>query len=481
MIDERDLRGMLRRRADAISVSPQDAPAAVRRGRRRIAATMALTAVTAVVVVIGAVVGVAALLRTAPRVPAVPDAERILPSAPSSWSAVEPPGGRIWSITAGGPGLVAVGSTAADGSGPAIWTSADGRSWTAVEGDIGASDFHDVTTGGPGLVAISIGNRGYVPQVGTDAPVWYSTDGLAWTQAAPDPVFEGALLHAVIAGGPGLVAVGADREGPQAWFSADGVTWELASVPPVPEGVYIDEDHADAWMQDVAVEGDRLVAVGSIALSMGPNSYRYDPVMWTSTDGTTWVEVDLDLNVFTETTEFRSVAAGPSGFVAVGRYLQTGSCCLETPGLWWSNDGLEWSSVSQGHDAFVADRESDFGVHAVAAGAGGYVAVGVDSRCRYFPRVCPVAEAAVWVSADGRNWARVSSDPVFRVGRTGPILMRAVAAWGSRFVAAGEYWAYEGEPPEELRDADPPTVLRYGLWISEAPAGRDETPAEEGM
>ena len=480
MIDEHDLRDMLRRRASAISDDPLNAPAAVRRGRRRIAATMALTALTAAAVLTGAVAGVNALLRTAPRVPAVPNDERILPSAPSSWSAVEPPGGRIWSITAGGPGLVAVGSTAADGSGPAIWTSGDGRSWTAVEGDIGASDFHDVTTGGPGLVAISIGNSGYVPQVGIDAPVWYSTDGLEWTQAAPDPVFEGAFLHAVIAGGPGIVAVGADREGPQAWFSADGVTWERASVPPVPDGVHIDEDHAEAWMQDVAVAGGRLVAVGSIAMSMGPNSYRYDPVMWTSTDGTTWVEVNLDPEVFTETTEFRSVAAGPSGFVAVGQNSQTSSCCLETPGVWWSADGLAWSSVSLDQDAFVADRQSDFGVHAVAAGPGGYVAVGRDSRCRYFPRVCSVAEGAIWVSEDGRSWVRVSSDPVFRVGRTGPIVMNAIAPWGSRFVAAGEYWAFEGEPPEKPRRSEGPSVLRFGVWISEAPADHLE-PADEGM
>lgn len=480
MIDERDVREMLLRRADAIAAAPRDPAAALRRGRRRMAVTVVIAITTAATLLVGAIAGVGSLLRTAPR-PADRDDSPVLPSAPSAWSAVEPPGGRIWSITAGGPGLVAVGSIAADGSGPAIWTSADGRSWTAVEGDIGASDFHDVTTGGPGLVAISIGNRGYVPQVGIEAPVWYSTDGLAWTQAPPDPVFEGAFLHAISAGGPGLVVVGADREGPQAWFSADGVTWELASVPPVPDGVHIDEDHAEAWMQDVAVAGDRLVAVGTIAISMGPNSYRYDPVMWTSTDGTTWVEVDHDPDVFTEASEFRGAAAGPAGFVVVGQHDQTGSCCFETPGVWWSADGLAWSSVSQGQDSFVADRESDFGVHAVAAGAGGYVAVGLDSRCRYAPRACTVAETAVWVSADGRSWARVSSDPVFRVGRTGPILMRAVAAWGSRFVAAGEYWAYEGEPPEELRNADWPSVLRYGLWISDAPADRDEMPAEEGM
>jgi hypothetical protein len=245
--------------------------------------------------------------------------------------------------------------------------------------------------------------------------------------------------------------------------------------------VYIDEDHAEAWMQDVAAIGDRLVAVGSIAISTGPNSYRYDSVLWASTDGRNWSEVPLDPDVFTPTSEFRSIAAAPEGFVVVGQHEQTGSCCAETPGVWFSADGLEWRSVAREQGAFVSNRGSDFGVHSVAAGPNGYVAVGVDSRCRYSPRVCPVAEAAMWVSSDGRRWERVSTDPVFRVGRTGPIFMRTVAAWGTRFVTAGEYWAYEGNPPERLRGADWPSDFRSGMWISVAPPEEEERPAEEGI
>lgn len=443
----------------------------VRRDRRERNRRMTAGAVTLAILAAGSLLTYAAI-RSTPQ-PAVPDEPPVLPSTPSAWRPMRSPGGRISSIAAGGPGLVAVGSKAIDDSRAAIWTSSDGRSWSMVEGNLGESAFVDVAAGGPGLVAITNGNRGYWPQDGYDSPVWTSTDGAAWNRTPRDRAFDGAFIRAVIAGGPGVIAVGADRAGPQAWYSTDGITWELASVPATPEGVYIDEDHVDAWMRDVAELDGRLIAVGSIAMRMGPNSYRYDPVMWSSTDGRTWIQVPLDATVFTSTTEFRGIAAGPRGFVAVGQHLQPPSCCAEMPGVWWSPDGLRWRSVSQGNAAFVSTRNSDFGVHAIAAGPSGYVAVGLDSRCLYFPRACIVTEIAVWVSSDGRTWSRVASDPVFEVGTAGPILMRTVAAWGTRFVAAGEYWAYEGEPPAELRDADAPTVARDAAWISEPPSSEE--------
>lgn len=379
-----------------------------------------------------------------------------LPNKPESWtrvqfSRIEAPGTtgsrdsegtQIWSITAGGPGLVAVGT---EDWGPAIWTSADGLTWNTVEQRLGSGWVADVTSGGPGLVAVRLANT-WPPVPGDDAPVWTSADGVTWSRTRPHPVFRGARVRAVTAGGPGLVAVG-DLDGPRAWFSSDGVTWELASVPPPPPNVAYDDvapdvELVEAWMQDVVVSGDRLIAVGTIGLKAGPNGIRYHPTIWTSTNGMTWTEVPLGADVFPVASEILSLAAGRGGFVAVGRpYPDTG------PAVWTSPDGLRWRRAPSDQDAFVsrAPKAQDpndyleFDLQSVAAGPGGYVAVGGDARCIYNVWVCMPAQAAVWTSEDGKVWKRVSSGPVFRLAETGRVVSSAVAAWGDRFVAAGNY------------------------------------------
>jgi hypothetical protein len=133
------------------------------------------------------------------------------------------------SITAGGPGLVAVGES---GQGAAVWTSLDGISWSRVPHDEALSggeetppaccgtSMSSVTVGGPGLVAVgrdfirnvTLPNGGWV----IGAAVWTSVDGITWSRVPHDPsVFEAPPrpnleIASITAGGPGLVAVGAN-------------------------------------------------------------------------------------------------------------------------------------------------------------------------------------------------------------------------------------------------------------------------------
>ncbi len=60
----------------------------------------------------------------------------------------------MWSVTVGGPGLVAVGS---DGPDAAVWTSPDGITWSQVPHDaaVFGGEMNSVTVGGPGLVAVA--------------------------------------------------------------------------------------------------------------------------------------------------------------------------------------------------------------------------------------------------------------------------------------------------------------------------------------
>ncbi len=230
-------------------------------------------------------------------------------------------GAGMSSVTVGGPGLVAVGSDGSPdcdgGSDAAVWTSVDGVTWSRVPHDEvvfgGETDGYygqsmsSVTAGGPGLVA-----------VGSDlgrVVVWTSVDGHVWSRVPHDEsVFGGAEMNSVIAGGPGLVAVGSDWLHAVVWTSVDGITW--SRVPP-DESVFgggFDSMHGDIAMSSVTVADPGLVAVGWDPLGA---------VVWTSPDGITWVRLPHDEASFAgqparPDLEMRSVTGAGRGLVAVG-------------------------------------------------------------------------------------------------------------------------------------------------------------------
>jgi photosystem II stability/assembly factor-like uncharacterized protein len=134
------------------------------------------------------------------------------------------------SVAAGGPGLVAVGSvTGEHQTGPyektdaAVWISPDGFTWSrvphdedvfATSGDLG--DMHEqmlgVIAGGPGLVAVGT-DAG--DQCGSDSAVWTSPDGFTWSRVPDlrnsdcDGPYDRML--SVTVGTSGLVAVGEEH------------------------------------------------------------------------------------------------------------------------------------------------------------------------------------------------------------------------------------------------------------------------------
>ena len=367
-----------------------------------------------------------------------------LPSTPDAWSRawLEPPprSGSVLSITAGGPGLVAVGAYFDSDDLADVWTSSDGRTWSHVPGkELGPGEIDDVTAGGPGLVAVGTerndeaetksecrgARRACAP--GFHGAVWTSKDGVTWSRAPDDRIFRGALIQAVTAGGPGCVAVGLwDR----VWYSSDGVTWDRASVPTAQRPVSL---------TDVVASGDRLVAVG-----WSGSGIRTEPVIWTSTDGMTWTDVTLNEEVFPLGSSVETVE-GRRGFIAVGSESKKARSAV-----WTSADSVTWHRVPADQEAFVSrvpspsDIATSLGLWSVTAGSGGYVAVGTDGYCSR-GRDCPSAEAAVWTSTDGEAWYRVPTGPVFQVrdplrpSRNGGAAAWQVVPWGSRFVAVGDY------------------------------------------
>ena len=148
------------------------------------------------------------------------------------------------SVTVGGPGLVAVGSSKEEKVDPedeahepadvnhdaAVWTSPDGLTWSRVphDDDVFAvsNDWGDltevmlsVTVGGPGLVAVGFDSA---DQCEWGAAVWTSPDGLTWSQVpnantCGDRNYVYQQMLSVTDAGPSLVAVGWEwTEGPGA-------------------------------------------------------------------------------------------------------------------------------------------------------------------------------------------------------------------------------------------------------------------------
>jgi hypothetical protein len=296
-------------------------------------------------------------------------------------------GAGMSSVTAGGPGLVAVGFDSMDFLGEehviaVAWNSPDGITWSRVphnEAVFDRAEMSSVTAGGPGLVAVG---ASYPHDDPIAAVVWTSADGVTWSRVPHnEAVFDRATMSSVTAGGPGLVAVGGEshsHDDPSAavvWTSADGVTWSRVAHD---EAVF-----GRATMSSVTAEGPGLVAVG--------RSDEGEHAVWTSPDGITWSRVAHDEAVF-DRGGMHSVTAGDSGLVAVG--FQVVDEENHVAAAWTSPDGITWSRVPHDEIVFGDLRYQD--MFDVTAGGPGFIAVGSANR-----NDGDYADGVVWVAATG--------------------------------------------------------------------------------
>jgi len=335
----------------------------------------------------------------------------------------------MWAVAAGGPGLVAVGDDDSGGDvDAAAWTSPDGVAWSrvphdeAVFGGVGAQQMAEVVAGGPGLVAVG----GDYPGFGdSDAAVWTSPDGLIWTRVPHDEAIFGGEgyqeMWGVAVGGPGLVGVGHGDNGEDVdaavWTSPDGLAWT-----PVPADPAVFGGPSEQAMVRVVAGGPGLVAVG-----WDYSGGDEDAAVWTSPDGFTWTRVPHDEAVFGGPTgqEIRALGVGGPGLVAVGNDMSGGDL---DAAVWTSPDGLTWTRVP--HDEGTLGGPDAQEIWGVVAGGPGLVAVGHDHEGDEW-------KAAVWTSPDGVTWARVPhAEAVF--GGPDDQWMAAVTVGGPGLVAVGQ-------------------------------------------
>ncbi len=251
----------------------------------------------------------------------------------------------VWSVTEGGPGLVAVGEVV---DGPAVvWTSVDALTWERVPHDpetFGTvASMYSVTPGGPGLVAVGAYNATIEtvegcsaenPEMWVECPesnaaVWTSVDGVEWSRVPHDPaVFGtpeiGSEIFDVAVGESGLVAVGGTpADGAMAWISTDGLTW----IPmPSDPGLF----NGDEGMNAVVNAGEGFVAVGQEADRAAA---------WYSADGVTWTQMNASDEAFggPMTSAMMDVAVVGPGLVAVG--WEWGESSGWTAAVWIAEPG----------------------------------------------------------------------------------------------------------------------------------------------
>ncbi len=193
----------------------------------------------------------------------------------------------------------------------AVWTSTDGLTWDSVtDASLGGpwgQQINDVATIGTRLVAVGSVEAGPLDsgesqdpppsgvdpaQVGRRAAVWTSVDGTSWSRVPHDPAVFGAApcvaMHKVVAGGPGLVAIGIEYpegatsdfwdEGRRTvvWTSVDGQTW--TRVP---------DEQLHGLDFDVQYTPSRVVNIGGELIALG-RDFDGAGAPWTSVDGLTW-------------------------------------------------------------------------------------------------------------------------------------------------------------------------------------------------
>jgi len=342
-------------------------------------------------------------------------------SLPDTWqrvgAAVMTPVVGIFDMTETPSGLVAVGFDPGEEDfrqNGAIFTSSDGVTWTRLAEDDPASNLgtvliYGVTEGGPGIVAVGTGCEDDAEPCAPYPTVWTSSDGASWNRSSPDPdVFgETGALEDVVNTEYGLIAAGGfytfDEETaliqPTVWLSPDGIQWER-----VWQGEAYDFTsapvitHSESGFQSLAANNEgRVVGVGSAVNGRGD----FVGAIWTSTDGRDWERIDKDSEMFASTTDsyvaIQDVAAGPGGFVAVGSDGGT------EVAIWHSPDGLSWARVDLTGQPFeyigTLGAVDALGTGWVIAGPQWYGDPGGGT-------------VTLWTSPDGLNWDRVHSiDP----------------------------------------------------------------------
>jgi hypothetical protein len=225
---------------------------------------------------------------------------------------------QLTGVAHGTAGWLAVGGGATAAQGPVVAGSADGRTWTALDGAAAFAGQGRVVT------AAAADATGYViaghQLMGgrTVAAVWDAPGLTGWRRAAIAlPATGDSQLNAVTVAGKGFVAVGSAGTRAAAWLSPTGRTWSMVTVPQ-PAGA------ASAQLDFVAANGTTVATTGIEVTAAGQ---RVPFAAVSANGGTTWTLGELPPPPAARgaATGVTALAAAGSGFTATGTYGTPGS------------------------------------------------------------------------------------------------------------------------------------------------------------
>lgn len=241
----------------------------------------------------------------------------------TTWETTELPDGGSASAVAFGPvGLVAVGE---NDQGPAMWRSADGRTWEVYDPAETTGtpleiivDFHEALRGLSDVVA---NQRGYVTvnNAISQARIWYSEDLVTWS--APKD-FDGSVHDIVVHEDRFVALVGSGDDPSGIWVSEDGLTWNQTARPD-----QLELSHPGGFKRALASSSKGVLAI------------TYNNRMAVSPDGITWTPIetpDILRDLWLPT-----VVGGPDGWYLFSS-LETGS---DAWGIFFSDDATNWTRV----------------------------------------------------------------------------------------------------------------------------------------
>ncbi|HLY35324.1 MAG TPA: hypothetical protein VKU35_01265 [Candidatus Limnocylindria bacterium] len=227
-----------------------------------------------------------------------------------AWTPITPPGSRVVSVVAGGPGFVALGERLASHR-FAIWTTTDGAVWKlAWESTVASGEELDALAVRPDGRMLA-GGLLLRPGGGVRASAVASADGLTWRRvpAANLPATMG--FDAIGPGADGAwYASGFDdaADGIGAWRSSDGISWRSTSFGPG----QLTELPGDTGSATVVFGYDRATFVLAFTSCCG------DPPQRTlvSRDGSSWQRADRAPAM--TSVHLRAVRVEPGRVLAVG-------------------------------------------------------------------------------------------------------------------------------------------------------------------
>lgn len=319
------------------------------------------------------------------------------PDLPTAWTRIDDPPDAAGDIVWTGSRFVA-------SAGGVVLLSDDGLSWGTSPLPGEDNSLRRLAVGPNGIVGVGLHVR-MDEEEGTILArlpmIWTSADGEVW-RAAEETAFGAPpgreiALQGVAATARGWVAVGVERDVSKlyfpaftgdnvaaVWTSTDGFTWARA---PTTTALRAGE------MCDVAVMGDRIVAVGGVP---NANGGGYHAMAWVSDDGgRTWTRA-VDSGTF-DRTDPSTLGAAMTSVAVDNEVVVAGGVMPGDPGwaalAWWSVDGVRWLRATG--EAMVGGQAFD-----LAPMSTGFVMTGPSSGCN-----------GIRSSVDGRQWVCADRSP----------------------------------------------------------------------